>query len=155
MRKRRDFIIWVAAVFFATLVFCALAGSDALRVPDGVLSDLLYQHESATDGEIVIVGIDQRALAELGPMPWPRSVMAEAINYLCSDPEGRVPAVIGIDTLYIGESGDADADKELVEAVKNAGNVYLAASGTIGSSLIEGEDGYKLKTRSVVGWDEP
>jgi len=155
MRKRRDFIIWVAAVFFATLAFCALAGSDALRVPDGVLSDLLYQHESATDGEIVIVGIDQRALAELGPMPWPRSVMAEAINYLCSDPEGRVPAVIGIDTLYIGESGDADADKELVEAVKNAGNVYLAASGTIGSSLIEGEDGYKLKTRSVVGWDEP
>ena len=108
MRKRRDFIIWVAAVVLATAFFCVLAGTDALREPDGVVSDFLYQQETATDGEIVIVGIDQRALAELGPMPWSRSVMAEAINYLCSDPEGRVPAVIGIDTLYVGKSDDVE-----------------------------------------------
>lgn len=37
-------------------------------------------------------------------------VIAEAINYLNSDPDGRKPAVIGIDTLYVGESGNPAAD---------------------------------------------
>ena len=44
-----------------------LAGLGVLRRPDQILSDLLYQRRSAADGEIVLVGIDQKALEEYGP----------------------------------------------------------------------------------------
>ena len=155
MRKKRDFIIWIAAVFVASVIFCLIAGSGALSIPDGVVSDLLYQHPSATDGEIVVVGIDQKALSEIGPMPWPRSVIAEAIDYLNSDPEGRVPAVIGVDILYAGESDDPEADSELVRAVSDAGNVVLVSVATFGSALVSEDDGAYIKRDSVLGWDEP
>ena len=42
-----------------------LAASGLLDKADLSLSDLWYQSRSASDGKIVIVGIDQRALEEL------------------------------------------------------------------------------------------
>lgn len=59
-------------------VFTLLAGLGVLRVPDLAVSDVLYQRRMASDGEIVLVGIDQKALEELGPYSqwggvfWPR-----------------------------------------------------------------------------------
>lgn len=119
------------------------------------MSDALYQHETYTDGEIVVVGMDQRAVDELGPMPWSRSVMAQAITYLNSDPQGRKPAVIGIDTLYVGESADPAADAELVKAVRDGENVVVAAAATFGSELQFDGDDFYMAQNQVLGWDEP
>lgn len=113
-------------------IFTAVAGYGLLEYPDGTLSDRLYHHASASDGEIVVIGMDQRALDALGPMPWPRSYMADAINYLNADPEQK-PAVIGIDVLYVGESADPDGDAALVA---------------------EGEEFY-MDSRAVLAWDAP
>lgn len=155
MKKKQKRIIRVIAAVLVSVLFCLIAGSGALFLPDNVLADLLYQHESPTDGKIVVVGMDQRALDELGPMPWPRTYMAKAIDYLSSDPDGRKPAVIGIDTLFVGESGDSDADEALAVSAQKAGNVVVAAAATFGSDLIiEGDDFYMAKDQ-VQGWDEP
>ena len=144
----------LAASFAVAALFTAIAGFGLLDGPDGAVSDRLYQRPASTDGEIVVIGMDQRALDALGPMPWPRSYMADAINYLNSDPE-LSPAVIGIDVLYVGQSADPGDDAALADAAGLGGNVVTAAAATFGSGLVEGGDGFYMDTRAVLAWDEP
>ena len=128
--------------------------SGLLDIADYTVSDSLYQRTSATDGEIVVVGMDQYALDALGPMPWPRYYMADVIQYLNSDPD-NAPAVIGVDVLYVGESGDPYADAALAEAAAYGGNVVTASAATFGSDLVtEGEEFY-MDTMAVLAYDAP
>jgi len=133
----------------------AIAALGVLRAPDGVVSDALYQRGGATDGEIVVIGMDQRAVEALGPMPWPRDVMAQAIDYLNSDPDNK-PAVIGVDVLYTGDSGDPAADRALADAAARGNNVVVASAAVFGSDIVELEDGdFTVDDQSVVAWDGP
>ena len=150
---RQRLCLLLAALLGAAL-FTAVAGLGLLNSPDGAVSDKLYQRPAAADGEIVVIGMDQRALDALGPMPWPRAYMADAINYLNSDPE-QAPAVIGIDVLYVGESADPNGDAALADAAAMGGNVVTAAAATFGSGLVEGGDGFYMDTWAVLAWDEP
>ncbi|MBR1659212.1 MAG: adenylate/guanylate cyclase domain-containing protein [Oscillospiraceae bacterium] len=121
---------------------------------DSALSDTLLQPSGGTDGEIVVIGMDQRALDALGPMPWSRSVMAEAIGYLNADP-ASAPAAIGIDVLFVGESGNPEADEYLAEIAALEENVIVASAATIGNALVQTEDGFYMEDRAVLAWDMP
>ncbi len=152
--SNRKLMLAVAISLAVGIVACLIAGSGVLFVPDGVVSDALYQRGGIVNTDIVVVGMDQRALDEIGPMPWSRHIMAEAIEYLNSDPDGRIPAAIGVDTLYVGESADPDADAHLVSAAASKGNVVVAAVATYDRELVvEGDDFYM--SDNIVGWDEP
>jgi len=143
-----------AAAVIAAGALTAVAASGLLYGADGAVSDALYHRPSATDGEIVVIGMDQKAIDAFGPMPWPRDIMADAISFLNADPE-QAPAVIGIDVLFVSESGDPDADALLVDAAASGGNVVTAAAATFGSELVtEGGDFY-MDTRAVLAWDKP
>ena len=144
----------LAASLAVAALFTAVAGFALLDSPDGSVSDALYQRPAASDGEIVVIGMDQRALDALGPMPWPRAYMADVINYLNSDPE-QSPAVIGVDVLYVGQSADPGGDAALADAAELGGNVVTAAAATFGSGLVEGGDGFYMDTRAVLAWDQP
>lgn len=144
----------IAAALAAAAVLTATVASGILGGADGAASDALYQRSSSTDGEIVVIGMDQRAIDEFGPMPWPRDIMADAINYLNSDPE-QAPAVIGIDVLYVGESGDTYADEMLVDAAAWGENVVTAAAATFGSDLVTDGDTFYMDTMAVLAWDKP
>ena len=144
----------LAVALAVALLLTGIAGFGLLDSPDGAVSDALYQRSVATDGEIVVIGMDQQALDTLGPMPWPRSYMADAINYLNSDPE-QVPAVIGIDVLYAGESADPESDAALASAAEAGGNVVVASAATFGSDLVTGDEGFYMDTRAVLAWDGP
>ena len=131
-----------------------LAGLGVLRRPDQILSDLLYQRRSAADGEIVLVGIDQKALEEYGPyQQWGRKLMARTLDALNVSEDCR-PAVIGVDVLYGGES-DPEEDRMLSEAAGRYGNVFVACAAEFGSTLVEQEGEYALNTFSVTAFDEP
>lgn len=136
------------------VVITAAAGFGLLYNADNVVSDGLYQRGNISDGEIVVIGMDQRAVEEFGPMPWNRSVMADVIMALNSDPD-NMPAAIGIDVLYVGNSADPDADDYLVEAASMEGNVLFAAMGTFGTDVVEGADGFYVNNRAVLAWDQP
>lgn len=146
----------IIAAMAAAAVMTAFVGLGALQRPDYTASDLMYQEAAATDGQIVVVGMDQRALEELGPMPWPRNYIAEAISYLNSDPDAK-PAVIGVDVLYVANSADPEADAALVAAAAEGGNVVFASAATFGSELVESEDdgSFYMDTRAVQAWDQP
>ena len=62
--------VWALSAALAAL-FTAAAGSGLLDRADGAVSDALYQRPSAADGQIVVVGLDQRALDALAPCRGP------------------------------------------------------------------------------------
>ena len=144
----------IGAALLAAAILTALAALGVLKSPDFTVSDLVYQSPAATDGQIVVIGMDQKAVDALGPMPWPRSVIAEAIQNLNTDPE-RKPAAIGIDVLFVGDSADPAADEALVEAARKGGNVLFASAGTFGSSLVTDNDEFYIDTKAVLAWDRP
>ena len=153
--KRWAFWIRLLVSLLAAGALTAVAGMGWLYIPDQTVSDLLYQQPSVTDGDVVVVGIDQRALDVLGPMPWNRSVYAEAIEFLNADPENR-PAGIGVDVLFIGDSADPDADAYLAEAAAIGDNVVFASAATYGADLVVTDDGdFYMDTRSIRGWEQP
>jgi len=143
-----------AAALAAAGILTAVSASGLLSGADGVISDTLYHRPSATDGEIVVVGMDQQAIDAFGPMPWPRDIIADAIGYLNADPE-QAPAVIGIDVLFVSESGDPAADELLVDAAESGGNVVTAAAATFGSELVTDAEDFYMDTRAVLAWDTP
>lgn len=151
-------------IFSPKLILCALAvsGSFTLLVRAGILekadlsaSDALYQSRRASESCIVLAGIDQRAVEELGPYnQWGRDVMARVIEALNVSEECR-PAVIGIDILYSGETG-AEEDDRLAGAAGEYGNVITASLAEFGSALVRDENGeYYLEGNAVVRFDEP
>ena len=74
--------------------------------------------------DIVVVAIDNASLKEAGlQWPWRRSAFAELVGKISS----YQPKAIFLDFAFLGKSSDESLDLQLAEAIKNAGNVILAA----------------------------
>ena len=146
--KSRGMVLLLSAAAAGALVL--LAGLGVLDRADLAASDAWYQARESADGDIVLVGIDQRALEEIGPYSqWSREVFARALDWLNQSEDCR-PAVIGLDVLFAGQS-DPDADARLARAAGRYGNVVTACAAEFGSALVGRGDGdYDLDTFSVV-----
>lgn len=83
------------------------------------LSDRLYASHPA-DQRIVIVAIDDAAMARLGRWPWPRAVHAELIDTI----NRQQPLVMGYDVNF-PEASDQTNDESLARSLRLAGNVVL------------------------------
>ena len=153
--KQTNLLRRLLVTLLCAAVLTAIAGFGLLNQMDASVCDALYQHEYAADGEILVIGMDQRAVNELGPMPWSRNVMAEVIEYMNNADPDRRPAVIGIDVLYVGASADPDADAYLAAAAEDGGNVVVATAAIYGSRFVEdGENSY-IDNSAVVGMNRP
>lgn len=76
---------------------------------------------------IVIVNIDQDSFDELDlPFPWPRTIHAELIRKL----KAAGAKVIAFDVLFTEPKPDPREDQALADAIRQAGNVILAAEHT-------------------------
>lgn len=151
-RKKRILLPLLALAIAGALTL--LAGLGVLKGPDLAASDALYQRRTASDGQIVLVGIDQRALEELGPYSqWGRGILARAVETLNAEEDCR-PAVIGLDILFVGET-DPEADAQLVQAAGRYGNVITACAAEFGTGLVEYRDDYRLAEHQVLSFDQP
>ena len=121
---------------------------------------LLIRGERSAGREIVLVGVDDRSLQEVGRWPWSRLIQAQLIDAIGRDQ----PKVIGLDVLYTepestpgaakpmdprrrrdGSAGSGPKpsapDRHLAESLKRAGSVVLGFSfvvpeaGTDGSAF--------------------
>ncbi len=87
-----------------------------------------YRGELAPDPDIVLVVIDEASISNIGRWPWPRRKFAELTDRL----NAAGARAIVYDIFFVErESGQqaADGDREFIEAVARAGNVYLAGFG--------------------------
>lgn len=139
----------------AAAVMTLLAASGLLDNMDWTAADAWYQTRSAPEEDIVLVGIDQRAVEEIGPyQEWGRDIIAMAIESLNESEETR-PAAIAVDVLYVGET-DPGADDWLVEAAGAYDNVVTACAAQFADTFQEGADGLFQHRRFVVQTlDEP
>ncbi len=144
------------------LIFLASAAGLTILAMTGIfykaeqtLADAWYQESRALDGNIVLVGIDQKALDAIGPyQQWDRNVIAETVEILNQSPECH-PAVICLDVLYTGET-EPGADKRLAQAAGEYGNVVTACAAEFGNSLVLRADGeYDVDRFAVLTVDEP
>lgn len=129
MRHRR--IAFVAALVVAvsitllSWVGLTLGTFQGYQLP---LADQLFP-AIGPDRSIAVVLIDDRSLDAVGQWPWNRSVHADLIRRLDSAGADR----IGYDVTFT-EPGDPAADRELTEAVREAGDVVLAANAVFEGS---------------------
>ncbi len=144
----------ILAAVLAAAALTAPAALGLLRDQDLTVSDALYQSPAAGDVPIVVVGMDQRAVDALGPLPWPRSAMARAIRYLNGEASLK-PAVIGVDVLFVGESADPAEDAALASAAAEGGNLVFASAGTFRSDLAAEGGGFYVDKQALQGWDKP
>ncbi len=136
-------IVALAAAALVTLVI----GGGLLDKLDGMAQDALYQQPMALSGEIILIGIDDRSIEQFGPYnTWDRGIMASALEKLAEDPAHR-PAVVAIDTLYTGKTGDADL--RLAEAASKL-DVVVASFAQIGSKVVEDENGNLYYDKNAV-----
>ena len=127
----RPILAAAAAAAFLTL----LAGLGLLQSAEQYVSDWLYQSPRAVDGQILLIGIDQKSLDRYGPyQSWGRQRMAELLDRLNADEQGR-PALIGIDVLYSGQTSAAE-DEALAAAAGRYDNVLTACAGTFESAFV-------------------
>ncbi len=135
-------------VLVALIVTLVIGVWDATSRLDRWTADAIFQHPKALDGRIVVIGIDDKALEEIGPYnTWDRNVMASALEALAKDPANK-PAVVAIDTMYTGETDDADA--RLADAASSLGNVITASFATIGAAVAEDAQGNLYYDRDAV-----
>ncbi len=139
----------------AAVLVTALAGVGALRRVDKWMQDKLFQRATGTSTEIVIIGIDEKALTEIGPFnTWDRSIVASALEVLASDPAAQ-PAVVAIDTLYAGES-IPEADRMLAEAAAKLNKVVTATVADFGTVYAGADDGgISVDSYSILQYEEP
>src|SRR5215510_13894298 len=122
--------VWAAAI---VLLSATLSLWIVWRVPGLEMSarDSLMRRRGLLQppDDIVIVAIDEPSLKRFGRFPWPRSLMARALDSLTS----ARPKAIALDVLYVETTTKAD-DAALASAVKRAGNVVVAAQLTAGAT---------------------
>ena len=130
-------LLRLADAFLAAVLFTIIAATGKLDYLDNRLSDRFYQAEGVKSSDIIVIGIDNLTLNNLGPnSSIRRRDMARAIKNLNENPNGR-PAVIGIDALFTGEnSADPEGDRMLVEAVAQYGNVVVGAEADLDADNI-------------------
>lgn len=121
-----------AKAIFATTVMCVntilflLLQTNFVGGINNLYSDTL-QGSIEPRQEIVIVGIDDKSLQEIGSWPWDRSVFSEALEKI----DSSNPSVIGMDVLFLeSRSGDSEVSD------------FLSSSQTpvvMGSKLIDNQ----------------
>ncbi len=138
----------IPIAFFTALILTFALYSGVFSQINMSISDKMYQKTKTTNGEIVIIGIDEVALDYFGPTPWKRDIMAEAVNILNSSEDCR-PSVIGIDMMYFGYT-DEDCDNALAKSAGEYDNVVTASFITFEDDISMDENGNSYLDKSAV-----
>ncbi|SET33357.1 adenylate cyclase [[Clostridium] aminophilum] len=142
---------WYAVPIMLTLL---LQVSGVMNTAENTLEDRFFQTGSRVSPEIYVIGIDEESLAYYGAFhQWGREKIAEMVRYLTRD-EASKPAVIAIDVGFYGQK-EADSDRELTEAVRDAGNVVLVSAAAFGTVLRDEPNGTFSGKNQVILFDEP
>jgi len=98
-----------------------------IPVLDNLLHDDFLASERKPMENIIIVGMDDRSMREIGTWPWPRFFMADAIERLTE----MDVAAIGINVWYDAYGAVEEYDDRLVAAAGKTDRLVLGASGVL------------------------
>jgi adenylate cyclase len=122
--SRRHFFI-ILAIAIILMVFEIAGNFPEIATPlerlEVAAADTTFRFRGdvAPNENIIIAAIDDQSLSWIGHWPWPRSVVAEIVNWL----NEAGAKVIALDIFLFGESSDPAEDQALVDAMANANAV--------------------------------
>ena len=155
---------WFVALVFSLLFLIGVVnGADFLERLERIAYDagiLSANRNPGAASNIVLVAIDEESIQKIGRWPWPRTVLAEALERLSaakakviglqiflSEPQTdaglayirRLGAALGksalkgeVGTLLLQAEQELNTDRRLAEAIPAAGNVFLPMHFTFG-----------------------
>ena len=128
---------WLSIFLLLTLLMLLASRFDWLTRLDQQAYDVAIRlWERPALSEIVIVGVDEASLQQLGRWPWRRAIQATLIDNISA----AAPAAIGLDIILTEpDKTDAAADKLLAKSIAKAGNVVLVVIPRIEEGAIYGE----------------
>jgi adenylate cyclase len=109
--------------------------SHSLQKFDHLLFDygMLKASGEPPDPRIVVVGIDDASLAQLGQFPWDRAVYAPLLDQL--NQPGAIPKAIAFDIVFAEASDQTDSDLAFASALAESPNVILPVVGNMGGEV--------------------
>jgi CHASE2 domain-containing sensor protein/signal transduction histidine kinase len=120
--SRSRFLAEAVAIGIAlSLMATGLSWSNVTERLDNVVYDWLLRITPRPPARnIVIVGIDERSLAALGPWPWPRRVHAEMLRRLAA----YRPRAVIYDILFVSPDAPSGEDDAFESALATMGRVF-------------------------------
>ncbi len=129
--NRLKFII----LFTISLIISFFVGIGNLSVVENIVQNIFLSSSGKITNDVVIVGIDNESISEIGRFPWDRSVYATLIDNLT---EGDA-AAIGFDIMWSEEQ--EVHDEILRDSIINAeGRVLLSTTAEFTGELNEKEE---------------
>lgn len=138
---------WTTLILLASMSLVALVMWFAPSLSAASANALFrLRGELEPPDDVLIVAIDDRSLQRVGRWPWPRSVMADALDKISA----ARPRAVGLDIIYAEPSTEVD-DRRLEEAVRNSGRVVLPAQlMRVGGEVVD-RSGAIVWLRPVMG----
>ena len=130
-KKIRWGVLLVLLVVFSLTQYFAV-----FQFIDNTVHDNFMASGREPHSNIIIVGIDERSINEIGVWPWPRLYVAEAINSLYD----MGAAVIGVNVLYTTVGAHPEYDQLLVDAAIRVGDRLVLAGEVSFSQFQEDTD---------------
>src|SRR5262249_852123 len=123
MLRNKTQAIRTALILLLSIALVALVTWFAPSV-SAASSNMLFRLRGAYNApdNVVIVAIDDQSLQRIGQWPWPRSVMAAALDKLTQ----AGPGGVGLDVIY-AEPSSPEEDRRLAAAIARNGRVVLPA----------------------------
>ncbi|MBU1358622.1 MAG: CHASE2 domain-containing protein [Gammaproteobacteria bacterium] len=119
--RHRFLFEWMLMFLLLPPTMVWLDSKPGLADASAVLYDrILSRHQPTPSGNILIIGIDKRSMAELGPWPFARSVHAALLDRVA--PQG--PRAVLLDIFFDERSFDPAEDQRLAESMAKI-PVYL------------------------------
>lgn len=142
-------------VFLISVLLTLLMLSGLFSNLNRSFQDTVFQHKKVLDSDIVLVGIDDKALDMIGPyQEWKRDIIARTIDTL-NESKDVHPKVICLDVLYAGYR-EEEYDAMLVEACAKYDNVIAASVAEFGTAFEIDELGEEIiNPNAIISYDQP
>jgi adenylate cyclase len=108
---------------FLLIIFIFIQYFSLIPIVDNLIHDDFLSGERKPMENIIIVGMDERSIREIGTWPWPRFFMADAIEQITE----MGAAAIGVNVWYDVHGAVAEYDDRLVEAASKTDRLVLAS----------------------------
>ncbi|MGH9846591.1 MAG: CHASE2 domain-containing protein, partial [Blastocatellia bacterium] len=126
--------IRAALILVFSLLLVVIVTWFAPSLPAASLNMLFrLRGELSAPDDVVIVAIDDQSLQRIGQWPWPRRVIAGALDKLTE----AHPRSVGLDVIY-AEPSDPEEDRRLAAAIARNGRVVLPAQLYEAASTVPG-----------------
>ena len=126
-------IIEALVIGVIAFLFCY---NDVFYSLDSLYRDRVYQRSRGVNQSIKIIAVDEKTLNAYGPFgTWDRSVYADILETL-----GDYPIVVGFDVHFMNEMTE-EGDERFLQAIKENGNVVLAAHIDFDTEVTTDEEG--------------